>query len=85
MTTYNESWLGKSIHIVGSSDPTLIGRQGIVEDETKRTIRINESGRTITLGKSSISFSINGEATIIDGAKVNQRPEDRIHRKYRKA
>ena len=85
MTTYNESWLGKSIHIVDSSDPTLIGRQGIVEDETKRTIQINELGRTITLGKSSISFSIDGSTTVIHGAMVNQRPEDRIHRKYRKA
>ncbi|MDA0715141.1 MAG: ribonuclease P protein subunit [Candidatus Poseidoniales archaeon] len=85
MSTYNESWLGRTISIVDSTDPTLLGRTGVVEDETKQTLRINEGDKIITLGKSSISFSIDGSQTVVQGALVNQRPEDRIHRKYRKA
>jgi len=84
-TTYNQSWLGRTIAIVDSTDPTLIGRTGMVEDESKQTLQINENGKIIRLGKSSISFSIDGSTTVVQGALVNQRPEDRIHRKYRKA
>ena len=74
-------WLARRLSVVDSTDPTLIGVCGIVQDETRRTIRVMTDIGTLTLAKDVIRFTIgDGE---IDGAIVTQRPEDRINRRYR--
>ena len=85
MNIYNNNWLGKTINVIKSKDETLVSRQGLVIDETKKTITIQEDGRLVKLGKSSIKFTINDSDVVIDGALVGQRPENRTHRKYRMA
>lgn len=83
MNIYNSNWLGGNLKVVSSPDNTLVGRQGLVIDETKNTIMMSENGHGITLGKASIKFTIDGSNVVIDGALVGQRPENRTHRKYR--
>ena len=75
-------WLSRTITVVDSPDPSLIGLKGTVLDETRRTIRVlTENGR-VRLAKDVITFIIDsGEG--IDGSDVTQRPEDRINRRYR--
>tara|TARA_Y100001935_G_C17087590_1_gene399517 strand:- start:34 stop:297 length:264 start_codon:yes stop_codon:yes gene_type:complete len=85
MNIYNNNWLGKTLNVVHSNDSTLLSKQGIVIDETKKTITIQEDGRLVKLGKSSIKFTISDNDVVIDGALVGQRPENRTHRKYRMA
>ena len=85
MNIYNNNWLGKTLNVVHSNDETLVSKQGIVIDETKKTITIQEDGRLVKLGKSSIKFTISDSDVVIDGALVGQRPENRTHRKYRMA
>ena len=85
MNIYNNNWLGKNLNVIHSNDKTLISKQGLVIDETKKTITIQEDGRLVKLGKSSIKFTINDSDVVIDGALVGQRPENRTHRKYRMA
>ena len=85
MNIYNNNWLGKTLNVIKSNDETLVSRQGLVIDETKKTITIQEGGRLVKLGKSSIKFTINDSDIVIDGALVGQRPENRTHRKYRMA
>lgn len=85
MNIYNNNWLGKTLNVIDSNDETLISKQGLVIDETKKTITIQEDGRLVKLGKSSIKFTINDSDVVIDGALVGQRPENRTHRKYRMA
>ena len=85
MNIYNENWLGRTLNVIQSNDETLIDKQGLVIDETKKTITIQENGRFVNLGKSSIKFTINDSDVVIDGALVGQRPENRTHRKYRMA
>tara|TARA_B100000287_G_scaffold416894_1_gene452097 strand:+ start:122 stop:385 length:264 start_codon:yes stop_codon:yes gene_type:complete len=85
MNIYNNNWLGKALNVVHSNDETLVSKQGIVIDETKKTITIQEDGRLVKLGKSSIKFTISDSDVVIDGALVGQRPENRTHRKYRMA
>ena len=41
----------------------------------QKTITIQEDGRLVKLGKSSIKFTINDSDVVIDGALVGQRPE----------
>ena len=85
MNIYNNNWLGKTLNVIHSNDVTLVSKQGLVIDETKKTITIQEDGRLVKLGKSSIKFTINDSDVVIDGALVGQRPENRTHRKYRMA
>jgi len=75
-------WLSRTITVVGSPDPSLVGLRGTVLDETRRTIRVlTENGR-VRLAKDVITFTIDS-GEIIDGSAVTQRPEDRINRRYR--
>ena len=85
MNIYNDNWLGKTLNVIHSNDSTLVSKQGLVIDETKKTITIREDGRLVKLGKSSIKFTISDSDVVIDGALVGQRPENRTHRKYRMA
>jgi RNase P/RNase MRP subunit p29 len=63
----------------------LVGRSGQVIDETKNTLVLLEGDNSVTFGKAAITFTIDDSDVIIQGALVSQRPEDRTHRKYRKA
>ena len=75
-------WLSRTITVVDSPDPSLIGLRGTVLDETRRTIRVlTENGR-VRLAKDVITFTIDS-GRVIDGSAVTQRPEDRINRRYR--
>ena len=85
MDIYNQTWIGQTLTVESSLDSTLVGRQGIVLDESRNTLAMLEGDRRVTLNKSSIKFTVGNEPVVIDGALVGQRPEDRIHRTYRKA
>ena len=85
MNVYNNNWLGKTRNVISSLDNTLVGRQGLVVDESQKTITIKENGKMVKLGKASIKFTITDSDVVIDGTMVGQRPENRVHRKYRMA
>ena len=85
MNVYNNNWLGKNLNVISSQDNTLVGRQGMVIDESQKTITIKEDGKVVKLGKASIKFTITDSDVVIDGTMVGQRPENRVHRKYRMA
>ena len=85
MNMYNQPWIGRSMTITSSTDPTLAGRTGIVVDETRNTVALLEGDQQLVLNKASITFTVDDNDVVIQGAMVGQRPEDRIHRTYRKA
>jgi len=76
-------WVARKLVVSESTDPTLIGISGIVQDETRRTISILTANGEKKLAKDSIKFTI--ENAEIDGSMVKQRPEDRISKRYRRA
>ena len=84
MEIYNQSWIGRSLAVTSSTDSTLTGRQGIVHDETRNTVSLIEGEQHLVLHKASITFTVDNSDVVIQGAMVGQRPEDRIHRTYRK-
>ena len=47
-------WIGRELEVIGSFDPTYVGRKGLVVEETQRTLTINEEGRKICLPKQEI-------------------------------
>ena len=85
MTIYNSTWIGSTMNIVESNDPTLTGRFGLVLDETKNTLVMLEKDTPVRIGKSSITFTLDNSDVVVQGALVGQRPEDRTNRKYRMA
>ena len=82
-SNYNQSWIGRAIEVKSSSDASLVGRKGLVIDESRETITLLENDRQVVFGKASINFNIDGTDSIINGSLVRQRAEDRIYRKYR--
>lgn len=85
MNMYNQPWIGRSLVVVDSTDATLLGRNGTVVNESRNTVSLLEGERTLVLNKASITFTVDDSDVVIEGAMVGQRPEDRIHRTYRKA
>ena len=77
-------FLTRNLTVQASPDSDLIGLSGTVIGETRRTIAVNVEGETKTLAKNVIDFTLDNEEEIIQGAMVCQRPEDRIHRNYRR-
>ena len=77
-------FLARNLTVQASTDSDLIGLSGIVVGETRRTIALDIDGESKVLAKNVIDFTLDNEDGIIQGAMVCQRPEDRIHRNYRR-
>ena len=77
-------FLARNLTVKASPASGLIGMSGMVVGETRRTIAIDVDGVTKTLAKNVIEFTLDNEGELIPGAMVCQRPEDRIHRNYRR-
>ena len=77
-------FLSRNLTVQASSDADLVGMSGIVVGETRRTIALDVGSETKTLAKNVIEFTLDNEDELIQGAMVCQRPEDRIHRNYRR-
>lgn len=77
--------IGLKATILSGSDPTLIGREGVIVDETRNTIKLDESGELKVIPKKEVTLSVDlpkGEKVKIGGNKLVCRPEDRV-KKYR--
>ena len=77
-------FLARNLTVKASPDAHLVGLSGTVVGETRRTIALDVGGETKTLAKNVIEFTLDNEEELIQGAMVCQRPEDRIHRNYRR-
>ena len=77
-------FLARNLTVAASPDSQLVGISGMVVGETRRTIVIDVDGNIKNIAKNIIDFTLDDEGEIIQGAMVCQRPEDRIHRNYRR-
>jgi len=82
MDIRNMPWIGKTLEVVTSTDPSYVGRSGLVLHESRRMVKLQEGDKEISLPKQEITFKIN-ESKTIQGHMVNKRPEDRINYKFR--
>jgi ribonuclease P protein subunit POP4 len=75
-----EEFIGLSVKVTKSNDPNWIGKTGIIINETKNMfhIKVNKKDKKIEKKNSQFEFNYNGNKIIIDGSKINYRPEDRI-------
>jgi ribonuclease P protein subunit POP4 len=75
--------IGTQLRVLQHTDPGLIGREGIVLDETKGTFLLENNGRRSVVPKNGGRFrftDLRGESLTIeiDGSDILFRPEDRI-------
>ena len=66
-------FIGKKIKIIDAKNPSNIGIEGVVIDETKNMFILKNKKKII---KQNVTIKINDE--IIEGKKLTKRPEERI-------
>jgi len=79
---YYHEIIGLRVKILQYSDPGLVGVEGVVVDETQKTLLIEKTGgRRIRVFKSNGVFQFtlpNGEEVVIKGEDIIGRPWDRL-------
>lgn len=69
------------MEVLDAPDPTLVGVQGTVVDETLNTLVLRpQDGRDRRVAKARTVFALHTEAgrVMIEGDRIRFRPEDRI-------
>ncbi|MBA45032.1 MAG: hypothetical protein CMB31_00395 [Euryarchaeota archaeon] len=75
-------WLGRNLKVVESSDSSLLDVLGTVVNESRNMLVVRSRTGDRKISKSVIKFTID-DSEVIDGEVVRQRPENRIHMKWR--
>ncbi len=83
MEHWHTSWLSCTLEVVSATDPSLVGRSGIVVSESRNTVTVEEHDGMSIFAKNTIQFTINNSEPVV-GSMVCQRPEDRVQRKDRR-
>ena len=83
ITTENitsHEFIGMQTEIAKSSNPQIIGLNGMIVDETKSMFTINTKNgmKSIAKDTNDWKFSIENKEIIIEGSKIAKRPFDRI-------
>lgn len=75
-----EELIGRKARVAVSHDPTLIGCEGTVVDETMNTLTLDSGRDRFTVGKRGqrFAFETNDHVVLLDGDAIAHRPEDRI-------
>ncbi|HET6398627.1 MAG TPA: ribonuclease P protein subunit [Candidatus Thermoplasmatota archaeon] len=72
--------IGLPVRVARSTDGTLVGREGVVVDESLRTFVVRwPDGRESRLGKpgTTFAFHVRGAWVEVPGDAIEFRPEDR--------
>ena len=68
-------FIGKRIKVIDAKNPSNIGIEGFVIDETKSTFVVKNKERK-TIIKENVTIEVDNK--IIEGKKLAKRPEERI-------
>jgi ribonuclease P protein subunit POP4 len=71
-------FIGRPVHVIGHTDPSLVDTCGDIIDETKNMLVINSPRGVKRVAKDHATFTIDGMT--IEGADIAFRPEDRIRK-----
>ena len=80
-------WIGLQITVKASPDPGLSGLAGIVRDETRNTLLIEDRKHLVMIPKMKTQFIAalpRGEAVLVEGALLKHRSEDRVKKVFAK-
>lgn len=82
-TTQNlvmHEFIGLDTRVTNSSDPSIIGFNGKIIDETKNMLIINTNNGVKKIAKNicRLNFNIQNESVKVDGKQIVKRSEDRL-------
>jgi RNase P/RNase MRP subunit p29 len=69
--------IGEKLTILSSTDPSKVGRTGIVLLDTARTLVLESGGMTLRVEKAGNVFQVCDSRRIIAGVEISGRLEDR--------
>ncbi|HEC94600.1 MAG TPA: ribonuclease P protein subunit [Thermoplasmatales archaeon] len=72
--------IGQRVTITSSTDPSWVGKTGVIVDETKNTFKLEINGEEKVIAKeiATFVFTKNNRNYEIEGKRLQFRPEDRI-------
>lgn len=77
-------WIGLTARVLRADDPTVVGAEGQVVDETMRTVTLEKAGgREVVVAKrgSELAFTLQGgERATLALSGLQMRPWDRVKR-----
>lgn len=76
--SFSEELVGQEIEVLEAENKKNLNRKGLVVDETKNTLKMEENGKIRTLLKSQITFRIRKTNQVIRGVDLLKKPEERI-------
>jgi ribonuclease P protein subunit POP4 len=79
--------IGLSVRVTEATSPAVRGIRGAVVDETKNTLKILASGRTLMVPKEIATFRFklpSGIQVDVDGKRLIARPENRLKTRVRR-
>jgi ribonuclease P protein subunit POP4 len=80
ISAIHAEWIGKRVHILAATNPTLVGLAGIVIDETKNLVVLETEKGIKRVPKKGTTFSIvlNEGSQVVSGDDILAAPEERI-------
>jgi ribonuclease P protein subunit POP4 len=79
--------IGLNVRIVRSPNKSILGRSGLVVNESKNMLTLSKKGRKIIIPKSVATFRLklaDGRIIEVDGRRLVGRPENRLKTKIRR-
>ena len=70
--------IGKEIEVVEATNQSNVGIKGMVIDETKVTLKVEDNNKIKILLKKNITFKIKNTGQVIDGKIIAKQPEERL-------
>ena len=71
-------FVGKQIYVTGSNCKSLIGKKGIIINETKNTFIVETNNHLLKLLKTQIRFKINETDIEINGKNIVKTSDERL-------
>jgi ribonuclease P protein subunit POP4 len=75
-TIYPHELIGEKVTIVEAKNPSNVGLQGLIVDETKSTLKIDVKGIIKTVFKKDIVLQMHDN--LLKGTELCKRPEERL-------
>jgi len=75
--------IGLDARISGGTNKSQKRIKGIIKDETRNTLTLNQKGvdKVIAKGEASFIFNLGGTLVEVEGKNLIGRPEDRVKKK----
>lgn len=73
--------IGKLLTVMAASDPTLVGKHGLVVLETANTLLLDSAGATVRVPKADATFRLLGASRDLQGSELAGRLQDRLGRR----